>query len=323
MEAIKAPKGLIGISELYEKIFDVYKKRFETITLLSLLMLCGIAVAFIVSVLIFVISFGLGVGFNIFNNEFSLEMLPGLLQSGFGSFIACVISNIVLSTLVSVWLSGAIIFTVVSKSKVKLVEALSKGWKHFVPVLWIVLIIKFVTAGGFVFMLIPGVFLSVALSFSLYVHFAENVNGIAAVIRSYDLVKGHWWGVFGRFFAVIVPMVFLFFFVALIFSAGKYHVINSVINTLGFLIFLPIFSILVGILYDDLLKINGGVKKPVTKGREWKYGVLGGIGLLATIGFISVYMIVISNLLNYVSDSISDTSSFEGNSYITNLLNSD
>jgi hypothetical protein len=52
--------------------------------------------------------------------------------------------------------------------------------------------------GGLALFVIPGIYLSVLFSYSILMLIEEDRRGLNALASSADLIKGHWWGVFGR-----------------------------------------------------------------------------------------------------------------------------
>ncbi len=77
--------------------------------------------------------------------------------------------------------------------------AYKKGIDLLIPSIWISALFTLTTLGGTFLLLIPGLLLSIWLSFSLYILFAENRRGISAMARSWYYVKGYWLSVFWRF----------------------------------------------------------------------------------------------------------------------------
>lgn len=69
---------------------------------------------------------------------------------------------------------------------------------------------------GFVFLIIPGIWISVALSLSTVLLVRGDLDAIGALRKSYDLVKGNWWNVFG----VLILVFFLNILGALCFLVG-------------------------------------------------------------------------------------------------------
>lgn len=84
--------------------------------------------------------------------------------------------------------------------------AYQKGLRLLIPFLWIGALSAIAIWGGFIAFFVPGLLLSIWLVFSLYVLFAENKRGLAALVSSWQYVKGYWGAVFVKllFFGVVV-----------------------------------------------------------------------------------------------------------------------
>jgi hypothetical protein len=70
--------------------------------------------------------------------------------------------------------------------------------KLFWPLVWVSILSALAVIGGFVMLLIPGIWLAVAFSVGIYVFVVEQRRGIDALRASKDYIKGYWWAVLGR-----------------------------------------------------------------------------------------------------------------------------
>ncbi len=85
-----------------------------------------------------------------------------------------------------------------------------KWTSYLIPLLLIAIVTGFLVLLGFMFFILPGIWLAVALSYSQYLLLEDDLDGTHAVQGSYDLVKGRWWAVFGR--SLLVGIVYGFAF---------------------------------------------------------------------------------------------------------------
>lgn len=69
---------------------------------------------------------------------------------------------------------------------------------HFWPFVWVIILQGLAVLGGMAVFFLPGVWLSVLLSYSLLVLVEDGTRGIQALSASAALVRGRWWGTFGR-----------------------------------------------------------------------------------------------------------------------------
>ncbi|MBI5655004.1 hypothetical protein HZC53_05140 [Candidatus Uhrbacteria bacterium] len=74
----------------------------------------------------------------------------------------------------------------------------SRAWDLFLPLVWIGILEFLIVMGGFLLLIIPGIFLSVALSFSQLILVEKDKRGLEALSASRELVKGRWWSTFWR-----------------------------------------------------------------------------------------------------------------------------
>lgn len=81
--------------------------------------------------------------------------------------------------------------------------------QNFLPItLTIIGYIIFIVL-GFVFLIIPGIYLSIAMSIIFIVRLEENLSFFDAIRRCTKLISGHWWFTFGVLFVVSMIQGFL------------------------------------------------------------------------------------------------------------------
>jgi hypothetical protein len=76
-------------------------------------------------------------------------------------------------------------------------ESLGFAVRRLGPILWVTFLTLLFTVLGLVALIVGAIFVGVALSVAIPVLVGENVRGMAALKRSYHLVKGRWWSTFG------------------------------------------------------------------------------------------------------------------------------
>ncbi len=137
------------------------------------------------------------------------------------------------------------------------------GFKYFWPLVLAIIIQLFVVLGSTVVFIIPGIIMSVYVSLYIFALIVDNKRGFAALIESYTLVKGRWWGVLGRmlFLALIYVvaafvMVGITFLINTIFGFGSTSsgqgIVSSLLNLLMNAIMGPVTLIYVYKLYVSL-----------------------------------------------------------------------
>jgi Membrane domain of glycerophosphoryl diester phosphodiesterase len=81
-------------------------------------------------------------------------------------------------------------------------ETFVKGGDAFLPVLGALLLAWFFTVLGFITLIIPGIYVMVRLWVVAPAVVVEGHRGMGAIRRSWDLVYGNWWRIFGTIIVV-------------------------------------------------------------------------------------------------------------------------
>ena len=91
-------------------------------------------------------------------------------------------------------------------------------WAEVQPMIGRAIIISIltsiVTAVGFIFLIIPGIYVAVVLSLALAVSSFEGLDFGATWSRCFQLIRDKWWSTFG----LLIMMVLIVFFIGLIFA---------------------------------------------------------------------------------------------------------
>lgn len=86
---------------------------------------------------------------------------------------------------------------------------------RFIPFLWVSILTGILLLFGFIVLIIPFLYLSIALKFSTAFVVVDDVRGTAAIRASRDLVRGRWWATLWR---TAVPGLFFYFTAAFLLS---------------------------------------------------------------------------------------------------------
>jgi hypothetical protein len=78
-------------------------------------------------------------------------------------------------------------------------ESLSFAAGRLGATLWLTIILVVGIFCGFLFLILPGIWLLIAWSVALPVMLVEGIGGFGAIGRSFKLVEGRWWATCGRF----------------------------------------------------------------------------------------------------------------------------
>ena len=219
------PRGLAGIGELAGRSWQLYKKRLNVFSL--------IYIFYLVPVL----------------------LISALCYSVWGMFPRP------LNPLVTVWIAaGALIAILVCFwGQASFVYAISEPALSVRPVFqraahmlrrfaWLYLLFMALMAAGFVLFIVPGIVLMVWFAFSFFILAREDKTGMEALLSSKEYVKGLWWPVFSRLFAVWAPAYLL----------GLLPEVGPLLS----LLFMPFVMTYTYYVYEDLASVKGTVRRP-------------------------------------------------------------
>ena len=95
---------------------------------------------------------------------------------------------------------GALITVMAAKGTPEkgVVGAYENAIRMLVSYGWVSILTTLAVLGGLVLFVIPGLVLSLWLTFAPYILFTENKKGLSALTASYAYIKGYWWSVVWR-----------------------------------------------------------------------------------------------------------------------------
>lgn len=118
--------------------------------------------------------------------------LPALVK-----ILPAIIVILAVLALITYWLHLAIYFAASSK-ELALGKVLALAGRKYLAAIVLLILYVLIMSAGFMFFIIPAIILGVYLAPVFPVLLFENKNPGAAISRSFALVKGKWWPVFGR-----------------------------------------------------------------------------------------------------------------------------
>jgi hypothetical protein len=131
--------------------------------------------------------------------NFALAIFTHFVPVG-GAFIAIPLQ--IVMALLSIWavirIMQASLNAVDDKDILLSPEDGAKTWNFFWPLLLTGLIQFFIILGGMVLLIIPGLYLALALAYSSLHVVDRKMKGMEAIKASFRLVKGRWWSVWWR-----------------------------------------------------------------------------------------------------------------------------
>ncbi len=141
-------------------------------------------------------------------------------------------------------------------------ESFAYAWSRFGALLWLAILTVVFVSIGFVLLVIPGIWLVVAVSVAVPALMYEGVGGFAAMKRSISLVDKHWWATFLRLLVAFILYVVASFIIGAIvgglaaaFSVGNvtlYEIIYGILRALVVILLTPFTAAVVTVIYIDL-----------------------------------------------------------------------
>jgi len=176
--------GLIGYIDLLKTGWQIGK---ESVGLFG-----GLMASFLIlsaAIVVFVLAVGGYIASDLFvENTVTLAVLLGLVAVGY------------LFAIVYISLAGFAFFRgiLLRKEGVRFWPHFRWAWRHIIPIFLLIFYIQIITQAGFILFVIPGLVATIYLGYAKYVLAQDDVRGIAALIRSFELVYGRFWAIVGR-----------------------------------------------------------------------------------------------------------------------------
>ena len=157
-------------------------------------------------------------------------------------------------------LMGIALVLALSNQSLSIKAAYSEARKYFWRYILLSILLTVILGLGYLFLIIPGIILTVWFSFSVFVMILENQGPINSLKQSRRYVKGRWWGIFGRLLGLILLTFILSAIVSAVAAAGaavlpEYILVLVVLA--GNLVIAPITMGYLYALYQDV-KGTGG-----------------------------------------------------------------
>jgi hypothetical protein len=241
----------LSVGEVLDASFKVVRQNFGTLAL------CVLVVALPLSILDTLIAA------STMDNAFNLDTgATNDVSSGTAAAGGLIrrILDLVLSTLASAACFRAVSGAYLGQSPTWQ-ESLSFAATRLGPLIWLSILYGFGLIIPFLLLIIPGIWLAVAWSVSYPALLSEDVRGIKALGRSFNLVRGRWWATFAAIFVMFLIVVVISLIVGALFAALLITsldsevlaaILTTIANVLSSLITLPLFAALLTIIYYDL-----------------------------------------------------------------------
>ena len=199
-----------NFTSLLMESFEIYKQKRKPILILLLIYVV------VIGAIIAIVSF--------FYTRLSVISSSGgaLSEINFLYFFLKSFLFIISLLLFDVYMGASSMVLIMRPVGTSLSEVFKEAWKKLWGYLLITILIWFFIILAYLFFFIPGVIISVYLAFSVFVFIDEEKRNMDALKRSWSLVKGNWWKVFGRVvLCLILSMPFAIIFMYLIYLELK------------------------------------------------------------------------------------------------------
>lgn len=157
--------------------------------------------------------------------------------------------------LISYFSTISIAYFVLKEESLDTGELLSRSSKYFFGVIGVVILVGLFLIPLYLLLIIPGVVFSFYWVFSYLFVIDSGDRGLSALRKSYRLVKGNWWAVFGRFLLIgLIFMIVNFVFslisgIFLLLVAGFSAVITDSVSPNTLLFFDLFENVLLSLIY--------------------------------------------------------------------------
>jgi len=265
----KSLKQLRPLADLFTDSWQHFKQRILTLIGVNLL-----------GILLILIGFWFySSGMNLLQKIFGEGLITGILA---------VLIGTAYSWLAIAWIAGATVCAV-SDSNLGVREALGIGLQKILSFLWVFILLGIILGGGYFAFFIPGVLFTVWFVFAQYIVAAEDSQGMEALLKSRQYVKGHGWAICGRLLVLGLLLAVLGFILGLIPLIG------------------PFLSLLLGPfamvyqfeIYQDLKQLKGNLVFSCTTSEKtkWLLAGLAGFVLIPLLGLALTGPGMLQNLL--------------------------
>ncbi len=264
----------------FGRAFDLLKARAVPLYAIELL---AVVISLVVSALIGLVGLvgALGGGVILWSSG---RFTPGL-GAGLGAEVGTVAVFALLILFVNVLIQllavGAMTHVVTANQLPTVGEAFSVAWAKLPSLALISSLLLFIVGGGFALFVIPGIWLWVLLSFSMFALMVEDRRGLAALVRSRDLVAGRWWDIALRYFVLMLIVMAIHWLFAAAFGGGRQGAYGSGPARLVTFLFAPYIVCVQAVLWKQATA-TAKIKSPSSDGKKYLWFGLGWLWLALT-----------------------------------------
>jgi hypothetical protein len=183
-----------------------------------------------------------------------------------------------------VWGQTALLYAVKdSQERIGVMESYRRGWHKIFSYWWVYLLTGFITLGGFLLLIVPGIIFAVWFSLAVFVLIAEDLKGMNALLKSREYVKGKWDGVCWRFAFIGIISLIIFLVPILIFNLLKIPFGEEISKFVIGLFLTPLVTTYLFLVYNYLKALKGEIAFAPTRGTKAVFIFAGILGILLTL----------------------------------------
>lgn len=277
---VQTISSLPGATEILEEAWSIYKERL--FTFLGIVLIPTLITSVLGAILILI---GLST---------SSIPSPKIAGIGVGVAIALAILVLVIIFISTVWGQLALIYAIKDRQEnIGLVEAYRRGRSKILSYWWVLLLMGFITIGGFILLIIPGIIFAVWFSLAIFIVVSEDLKGMAALLKSKGYVRGRWGSVFWRFLLIGIFYVAISLFITFIFWLLNIPYSSEINKFIMGLFLTPLMVTYMFLLYSNLKTMRGDVAFTPTEEKKTAFILVGILGfLIVPIGLFSSIFLV-------------------------------
>lgn len=282
---------LLSASALFGQAWEIYKKRWGTLTGIVLIPL--IILTIVISLL------------GIFGVAFMLPIILG--ASGLSPILLVVLLPIlvavfvVVALLIQAWSQTALVYAIKDREEnIGIIESYRRARGKVFSYLWVIILSGLVLMGGAVLLIVPGIIFMVWFSMAMLVVVVENQKGMNALLVSREYVRGHWGSVFWRLIFIGLCAALLSwgitFLVATMLKVVAIPYLSTIISVLVNAVVTSIAVAYAYSLYSNLKSLKGGSVVVPEKNDKKVMIFVAILGLIVIPGTIFLNLLLVSRI---------------------------
>jgi Tfp pilus assembly protein PilE len=259
--------SLPGATAIFGQAWAIYKQRLGTF-------LGVMAIPMLIMIVLLAIVAGGGLlGVSLLSSKFA--------AGGIGLLILLAILFLVIIFISQAWGQTALLYAIKdSQERIGVIESYRRGWHKIFSYWWVTLLAGFITMGGFLLLIVPGIIFAVWFSLAMFILIAEDLKGMNALLKSREYVKGKWGGIFWRFFFIGAISLIISLVPILIFSLLKIPFGSEISRFVIGLFLTPLVMTYSFLVYSNLKALKGEVAFVPTGGKKAVFIFVGILGIL-------------------------------------------